>query len=100
MRVISARAALLGTAAAAALFTTPATAQENPNTNPATASNAQTQTAAAAGSDQEIVVTARRRNEILLDVPVAVTAYSGEQLDRQGALDITDIADTTPNVTL
>jgi len=46
------------------------------------------------------VVTARRRNELLLDVPVAVTAYSGEQLDRQGALDITDIADTTPNVTL
>ena len=32
--------------------------------------------------------------------PVAVTAYSGEQLNRQGALDITDIADTTPNVTL
>ncbi len=33
-------------------------------------------------------------------MPVAVTAYSGEQLNRQGALDITDIADTTPNVTL
>ena len=29
-----------------------------------------------------------------------MTAYSGEQLDRQGALDITDVADTTPNVTL
>ena len=52
------------------------------------------------GSNQDIVVTARRRNELLLDVPVAVTAYSGEQLDRQGALDITDVADTTPNVTL
>src|SRR5439155_13270136 len=47
-----------------------------------------------------IVVTARRRNELLLDVPVAVTAYSGEQLNRSGALDITAIADTTPNVTL
>jgi iron complex outermembrane receptor protein len=100
MRVISARAALLGTAAAAALFTTPATAQENPNTSPATANNAQTQAQAAEASDQEIVVTARRRNELLLNVPIAVTAYSGEQLDRQGALDITDIADTTPNVTL
>lgn len=48
----------------------------------------------------EIVVTARRRAESLVDVPIAVTAYSGEALEAQGALDITDIADTTPNVTL
>src|SRR4051794_40427515 len=100
MRVTTARAALFGTVAAAALYTTPAAAQENPNTSPAVPSNQQTQTAAAAASDQAIVVTARRRDELLLNVPVAVTAYSGEQLDRQGALDITDIADTTPNVTL
>ena len=100
MRASFARAALLGTAAAAALVTTPAIAQENPDTNPATPNNQQTQGQAAEASDQGIVVTARRRNELLLDVPVAVTAYSGEQLDRQGALDITDVADTTPNVTL
>ena len=48
----------------------------------------------------DIVVTARRRDESLQDVPIAVTAYSGEQLEREGALDITDIGDTTPNVTL
>ena len=60
----------------------------------------QTQDAAASGSDQDIVVTARRRNELLQDVPIAVTAYSSEQLDRQGALDMSDIADTTPNVNL
>lgn len=100
MRVISARAALLGTAAAVALFASPAVGQENPETSTANPNNQQTQDAAAEASDQQIVVTARRRNEILLDVPVAVTAYSGEQLDRQGALDITDVADTTPNVTL
>ena len=47
-----------------------------------------------------IVVTARRRNEALQDVPIAVTTYSGAELARQGAVDITDIADTTPNVTL
>jgi iron complex outermembrane receptor protein len=52
-----------------------------------------------AGS-QEIIVTARRREETLQDVPIAVTAYTGEQLERQGSLDITDIGDTTPNVTL
>jgi iron complex outermembrane receptor protein len=102
MGVTFARAALFGTVAAAALSTTPAfAAQANPGTTSGqTANNQQTQTQAATGSDQEIVVTTRRRNEILLNVPVAVTAYSGEQLDRQGALDITDVADTTPNVTL
>jgi iron complex outermembrane receptor protein len=100
MRAISARAVLFGTVAGAALFTTPAAAQESATTSPAAQSNAQTQDQAATGSDQEIVVTARRRNELLLNVPVAVTAYSGEQLNRQGALDITDVADTTPNVTL
>ena len=102
MRVISARAALFGTVAAAALFTTPAAGatQENASTSPAAQSNAQTQGQAATGSDQAIVVTARRRNELLLNVPVAVSAYSGEQLDRQGALTITDVAQTTPNVTL
>ena len=48
----------------------------------------------------EIVVTARRRAESLQDVPIAVTAYTGETLERQGAIDITDLSDTTPNVTL
>jgi iron complex outermembrane recepter protein len=103
MRAISARVALFGTVAAAALFARPAHAeatQENAATSPAIPNNAQTQGQAATASDQQIVVTARRRNELLLDVPVAVTAYSGEQLDRRGALDITDVAATTPNVTL
>ena len=98
MRVTLVRAALFGTVAAAALFTTPASAQDASDAQPAAPRrpNAQTQNQCAAASDQDIVVTARRRNELLLNVPVAVTAYSGEQLDRQGALDITDIAETTP----
>ena len=33
-------------------------------------------------------------------MPLSITAYSGEQLEDQGALDLTDIGDTTPNVTL
>ena len=48
----------------------------------------------------EILVTARRREERLVDVPIAVTAISGEELQRRGALDITDIAESVPNVTL
>ena len=111
MRVMTARAVMLGTVAATALFATPAiAAQPNPpKTNPPattagtdtpTAADTQTQAQAATGSDQTIYVTARRRSELLLNVPVAVSAYSGEQLNRQGALTITDVAKTTPNTTL
>ena len=98
MRVIHARAALLGTVAAAAFFTTPADAAQprRPNQPRRRRPTPRPRTRRRPASDQEIVVTARRRNELLLDVPVAVTAYSGEQLNRQGALDITDIAETTP----
>ncbi|HEX6376931.1 MAG TPA: TonB-dependent receptor [Allosphingosinicella sp.] len=56
--------------------------------------------AAATDEDADIVVTARRRAESLQDVPIAVTAYSGEALERAGATDITDLSDTTPNVTI
>ncbi|HEU4704184.1 MAG TPA: TonB-dependent receptor plug domain-containing protein, partial [Sphingomicrobium sp.] len=97
---LGARSALLGSIALAALVAQPAWAQDATRTEPAPPADMQTTEDAAAASDSEIVVTARRRNEILLDVPIAVTAYSGEQLERQGALDITDVGDTTPNVTL
>ena len=100
MRILSSRTALLASVAAAAIFASPASAQENPATSPELPVNQETQEEAAEANDTEIVVTARRRDEVLLDVPIAVTAYSGEQLDRQGAIDITDIGDTTPNVTL
>ena len=47
-----------------------------------------------------IVVTARRREERLIDVPVAITAFTGAQLEASGALDVTDLSNVTPNVTL
>jgi len=50
--------------------------------------------------DDVIVVTARRREERLIDVPIAITAYSAEKLEQQGAVDITDVGLTTPNTTL
>jgi iron complex outermembrane receptor protein len=55
---------------------------------------------ASADSENEVFVTARRRSESLLEVPIAITAFSGEQLENQGALDITDVSATTPNVNL
>jgi iron complex outermembrane receptor protein len=92
-----ARTALLaGTAIALA---TPAFAQDAASVSAETTAAVQNEAAAPQDSG-EIVVTARRRAESLQDVPIAVTAYSGEQLEDQGALDITDLSDTTPNVTL
>ena len=55
--------------------------------------------ASTAGRDV-ITVTARRREESLTDVPVSVTAFSGEQLQEFGAQDITFVGQVTPNVTL
>ncbi len=86
------------TAAPAALFAMPAHAQDVPAEPEAQA--AATEAGSAAIGDQDIVVTAQRRSESLLRVPIAVTAYSGEALEAQGATDLSDIGDTTPNVTL
>lgn len=63
--------------------------------------HAQNETAAYNDTDDgEIVVTARRREESLQDVPVAITAYTGAALEAAGAADITELSETTPNVTL
>ncbi|HWM65020.1 MAG TPA: TonB-dependent receptor plug domain-containing protein [Steroidobacteraceae bacterium] len=50
------------------------------------------------GTLQEIVVTAERRSENLQDVPIAITAVSGDALDRAGATSITALADVTPGL--
>ena len=49
---------------------------------------------------EEVTVTARRREENLQDVPMAITAISGDDLTQIGATDITRIAEVTPSVTL
>lgn len=52
------------------------------------------------GNMTDLVVTARRREETLIEVPIAVSAFSGAQLEERGALDLTDIGNLTPNTTL
>ncbi len=49
---------------------------------------------------EEITVTARRREESLQEVPIAVSAFSGQQLKEVGAVDITALSNYTPNVQL
>jgi len=47
-----------------------------------------------------IIVTARRREERLIDVPLSVTSLSGESLIKQGVQDLTQIGQQVPNITL
>ncbi|MCY4566067.1 MAG: Plug domain-containing protein, partial [Gammaproteobacteria bacterium] len=47
---------------------------------------------------EEVVVTARKREESLQEVPVAVSAFSGEQLTNAGVDQFSDIADYTPSL--
>ena len=46
----------------------------------------------------EIVVTAQKRNERLLDVPMSVAAISGDQLTSSGVLSTVNLQQTTPGV--
>lgn len=46
----------------------------------------------------EVVVTAQRREERLLDVPAAISAISGEQLSRQHLLGNADLAKQVPSL--
>jgi iron complex outermembrane receptor protein len=48
----------------------------------------------------EIVVTARKRSEKLLDVPVAVTAFSDKYIDTTGITSLEDVAAFTPGFTV
>ena len=54
--------------------------------------------AGASADAGDIVVTARKREEKLQDVPVSVTAFSGEQLERQGVTSFDGLAQSNPNV--
>lgn len=47
---------------------------------------------------EEIVVTARKREEALLDVPMAITALSRDQLEKLNVQDMTEISKLTPGM--
>ncbi|QDH35910.1 TonB-dependent receptor [Porphyrobacter sp. YT40] len=88
------RAALLAGTAGLAAFAAPAMAQDS------AADTAAEVDAAAAEEEGVIYVTARRREERLIDVPLSVTALSGDELVKQGVQDIVAVAQQVPNITL
>jgi iron complex outermembrane receptor protein len=123
MRVISTRAALLGTAAATAFFAisgaaaaksvrpaatlptgTQTAAQTSASANQPTAPAAE---ATAAPNNQgqdtatgEIVVTARRTEERLQRVPASISAFNERALDRIQATDTTGLQGAVPNLNI
>ena len=48
----------------------------------------------------EIIVTAQKRAENVQDIPISITAISGDQLANRGLNDFTDIAKSVPNFEL
>ena len=79
---------LFTTACALAGAATPALAQEAPQAN------------AAANDDGGIIVTARRQNERLQDVPASVAVITAAALERTGAVKAEDFVKLTPGVTI
>jgi outer membrane receptor protein involved in Fe transport len=50
------------------------------------------------GQLEEIVVTAQRRDETLQNVPMSITAITGEQLQRRGVVNLQDVLSGVPSV--
>jgi iron complex outermembrane receptor protein len=49
---------------------------------------------------EEVVITAQKREQSLQEVPVTVTAFSGNFIEEAGVQDIRDIAGLTPNLSI
>jgi iron complex outermembrane receptor protein len=64
----------------------------------ASATGAESDTALADSASSDIVVTARRREENLLDTPLSITAVNAEQLQKSGTNGLEDLAKTTPGL--
>ena len=65
--------------------------------------SAQTQAGPSANSDSgkldEVIVTARKRSENILKVPIAVSALTSEDIAKRGIISLQDVADFTPGMT-
>ena len=100
MRNLSARAALLGAVAAAALFSTPAIAQPAADAAqqppPAAADATAANNAGQDSATGSIVITARRTEEKLQRVPASVSAFNARALDRIQAQDTTGLQGAVP----
>ena len=66
--------------------------------SPASAFAQQDRVAAEEAADGDIIVTARKREESLQEVPLSVTAFSGADLEKKGVSNFNDLSVSNPNV--
>ncbi|NIP15071.1 MAG: TonB-dependent receptor [Pseudomonadales bacterium] len=52
------------------------------------------------GAIEEVIVTATRREESIQDVPIAVSAFSGEDLSARGVTDLYGLQEVSPSVSV
>src|SRR6476469_9582476 len=57
-----------------------------------------TQQAQAAGQEDQIIITAQGRRQVLQDVPIAVTAVGGDEMKNSGASDIRQLNQLAPSL--
>lgn len=57
-------------------------------------------TTAAQGVLEEVTVTARKRSESLIDIPVTMTAFTAEEIENAGIESVHDFISLTPNMTV
>ena len=60
----------------------------------------QAQVSAQSGALEEVVVTAQFRNESLQDTPIAISAFTGENLEARGIYSVTDLDQFVPNTVI
>lgn len=54
----------------------------------------------AAAEEEVLVVSARRRDESLQEVPLSLSSFSGDQMEKQGITDLVALGASSPNTTL
>lgn len=81
---------------AAALLAQPAQAQDTTVQTPEDADNIED--TVETGGLSEIIVTAQRREESVQDVPIAISAFDGGELERRGVTNALEITQYVPNL--
>ncbi|HJP68015.1 MAG TPA: TonB-dependent receptor plug domain-containing protein, partial [Sphingomicrobium sp.] len=65
---------------------------------PSAEGNAGAAETGAVGDESVIIVTARKRSERAIDVPIALTTFQGQALEKRGALNVAEVLQEAPGV--
>jgi len=88
----------LSTVAAVAAFLPGAVFSRPADSQPADSSTADANSQSDSGGLQEIVVTARKRSEDIQQTPIAITAFTRDDLENHGIVAIQNLAAQTPSL--